>query len=209
MFLIGQYDSPFVRRVAVALHCYALPYEHRPWSTFGDAEKIAPYNPLLRVPVLVLDDGEALIESSAILDWMDEQAGAERALLPAQGEARRQALHRIALATGAADKGVALFYSGVFHDKASPDYVARLQGQIAAALAELDREAGERAGAWWGGERPEHDDIALACAARFLSEAHAAFYAGLDVPHVRDHCARAEALPEFAAVVQAFVGPGG
>jgi glutathione S-transferase len=37
MFLIGQYDSPFVRRVAIALRLYGLPFEHRPWSTFGDA----------------------------------------------------------------------------------------------------------------------------------------------------------------------------
>jgi len=53
MFLIGQYDSPFVRRVAIALRLYGLPFEHRPWSTFGDADKIAPYNPLRRVPTLV------------------------------------------------------------------------------------------------------------------------------------------------------------
>ena len=68
MFLIGQYDSPFVRRVAIALRLYGMPFEHRPWSTFGDADKIAPYNPLRRVPTLVLDSGEALIESTAILD---------------------------------------------------------------------------------------------------------------------------------------------
>jgi len=52
MFLIGQYDSPFVRRVAIAMRFYGIAYEHRPWSTFGDADKIAPYNPLRRVPTL-------------------------------------------------------------------------------------------------------------------------------------------------------------
>jgi glutathione S-transferase len=67
MILIGQYDSPFVRRVAIALRLYGIGFEHRPWSTFGDAEKIAPYNPLRRVPTLVLDGGEALIESTIIL----------------------------------------------------------------------------------------------------------------------------------------------
>ncbi len=68
MILIGQYDSPFVRRVGIALHLYGMTFEHRPWSTFGDGDKIALFNPLRRVPTLVLDDGEVLIESGAILD---------------------------------------------------------------------------------------------------------------------------------------------
>ena len=54
MILIGQYDSPFVRRVAIAMRLYGLAYEHRPWSTFGDADKLAAFNPLRRVPTLVL-----------------------------------------------------------------------------------------------------------------------------------------------------------
>src|SRR3954463_13607706 len=81
MILIGQYDSPFVRRVALALRLYGLPFEHRPWSTFGDADKIAPYNPLRRVPTLVLDGGEVLIESTAILDHLGETVGASRAMI--------------------------------------------------------------------------------------------------------------------------------
>ena len=48
MILIGQYDSPFVRRVAIAMRLYGMEFEHRPWSVFGDAEKIAQYNPLMR-----------------------------------------------------------------------------------------------------------------------------------------------------------------
>jgi glutathione S-transferase len=55
MILIGQYDSPFNRRVAIALRLYGLPFEHPPWSTFGDVDKIAAFNPLRRVPTLVLD----------------------------------------------------------------------------------------------------------------------------------------------------------
>ena len=89
MILIGMYDSPFVRRVAIALTLYGFEFEHRPWSVFRDAEMIAPYNPLFRVPTLVLDDGEVLIESAAILDALDQMVGPERAMAPASGAARR------------------------------------------------------------------------------------------------------------------------
>ena len=104
MFLIGQYNSPFVRRTAIALRLYGLPFEHRPWSTFGDADKIAPYNPLRRVPTLVLDNGEALIESAAILDYLDELVGPDKAMIAARGEVRRRQLLIIALATGLATR---------------------------------------------------------------------------------------------------------
>ncbi len=63
MILVGQYDSPFVRRVAIALDLLGFAFEHRPWSVFGDAEKVAAYNPMKRVPTLVLDDGETLLDS--------------------------------------------------------------------------------------------------------------------------------------------------
>ena len=68
MILIGQFDSPFVRRVAIAMRLYGIAFEHKPWSTFGDAGKIAPYNPLRRVPTLVLDNGETL--SRAWRSWI-------------------------------------------------------------------------------------------------------------------------------------------
>ncbi len=113
MILIGQYDSPFVRRVGIALHLHGMAFEHRPWSSFGDAEQLAALNPLRRVPTLVLDDGEVLVESGAILDHLDEVAGPGAALLPASGAARRHALRTCALATGLADKAVSLFHERV------------------------------------------------------------------------------------------------
>ena len=68
---------------------YGLPFEHRRWSVWGNAEDIARFNPLRRVPVLVLDDGEVLIESGAILDGLDDFVGESRALLPRGGARRR------------------------------------------------------------------------------------------------------------------------
>src|SRR5947207_9867055 len=109
MILIGQYDSPFVRRVAIAMRRYGLTYEHRPWSVFADADKIAEYNPLRRVPTLIMDQGDVLVESSAILEVLDELADPERLLLPRIGPVRRDGLRVMALATGFADKSVSLY----------------------------------------------------------------------------------------------------
>jgi glutathione S-transferase len=99
MQLVGHYDSPFVRRVGVSLHVLGIPFERKLLSVFSNAEEMRAFNPLVRVPALVLDDGECLIDSAAILDHLDEMAGPERALLPAGGKARRDALHKIVLST--------------------------------------------------------------------------------------------------------------
>src|SRR6516225_1375306 len=124
MFLIGQYDSPFVRRVAIAMRLYGLKFDHKPWSTFGDAEKIAPYNPLRRVPTLVLDDGEALIESTIILDYLDELVGPEKAMIAPRGLERRRHLRLCALATGLGDKAVSLLYESVLRKEQSKLWVS-------------------------------------------------------------------------------------
>ena len=140
MILIGQYDSPFVRRVAIALHHYGLPFEHRPWSVWADAEKIAQHNPLRRVPTLLLDDGSALVETFAILDSIDELAPNGRALVPPQGVARRDVLRVAALAGGIADKSVTLLYSALDLMQPSQIWSERCKQQILDSLSLLERE---------------------------------------------------------------------
>ncbi len=208
MILIGQYDSPFVRRVAVAMHLYGMAWEHRPWSTFGDAERIAAYTPLVRVPALVLDDGEVLIESGAILDWLDEQAGPGAALIAPSGPDRRRALKLIALATGMADKTVSLIYERAIHKRDTAVWVARCQGQINGVLDQLEAARAAAATDWLAGGRIGHADIALACALRLLAEAHPGLFDPARWPALARHAASCEALPAFQAVVQPFFSPG-
>jgi glutathione S-transferase len=207
MFLIGQYDSPFVRRTAIALRLYGLAFEHRPWSTFGDADKIAPFNPLLRVPVLVLDDGEALIDSAAILDHLDEMVGPERAMLARSGPARRKALRTIALATGLGDKAVSLFYEKRLHEKLSELWVGRCRMQIEAVLAVLEAERAERPTAYWFGDHIGHADIAVAAVLRFIGEAHPGLVSLADFPALGAHAKRMEALAAFQEISQPFIAP--
>ncbi len=207
MILIGQYDSPFVRRVGIALTLYRLPFEHRPWSTFGDAEKIRPYNPLTRVPTLVLDDGEVLIESHSILDYLDSLVPAADRLFPAAEPARHQALKVTALATGVSEKAVSLFYEKRLHKEVSDIWVERCRLQINGALGELETNRRKRGGGTWFGNAIGHADIAIACALRFIPEAHPGLIAMADFPALGADTARLEALPVFQAIAQKFIPP--
>jgi len=204
MILIGQYDSPFVRRVAIALNLYGLAFEHRPWSVFGDADRIAPFNPLRRVPTLILEDGETLIESAAILDALDDRVGEARALIPARGPPRRRVLKICALGAGLADKAVSLVYERAVHARATPAWVERCQAQIRATLDALEAERAAGAGPWWFGADLTHADIMVACALRFLGEAHGATFDLASWPALAAHAAGCEATPVFQRHVQPF-----
>jgi glutathione S-transferase len=208
MILIGQYDSPFVRRVAIALRLYGLPFEHRPWSTFGEADKIAPHNPLRRVPTLVLDGGEALIESTAILDYLDELVGPERAMIAAKGAERRRALKICALGSGLADKAISLMYERVLRKDQLKLWVERCEAQISGVLEVLEKERGGVTTPYWFGERIGHADIMVACALRFTGEGHPALF-DARYPALKAHGARCEALPAFREIVQKLAPPSG
>lgn len=209
MILIGQFDSPFVRRVAVTLDLYGMAFEHRPWSTFGDADRIAPYNPLLRVPTLLLEDGTSLIETGAIVDWLDEEAGPGKALMPRQGLQRRETLNVCALSSGLSDKAVSLYYEVVFHAEPSGAFVARLGRQIAGVLEVLEAGRAGRPDPFWFGTEPGHADVAVACSLGHLQASHPALFEAGAYPALAAHVGRCEALAPFSARYQAFEPPKG
>lgn len=207
MILIGLFDSPFVRRVAVSLRVLEIPFAHEAWSVGKDFARIRAHNPLGRAPALMLENGEVLIESGAILDYLDELAGPERALLPARGLERRRALKLMALATGAADKALQLVVERAFRpeDKRHAPWTDRCREQCLGALAELEQARTQATHAWLLGERLLQPDITLGCALGFIEEG-----AGLSLdayPALRAHRARCEALPAFASCYLPFYTP--
>ncbi|MES2603202.1 MAG: glutathione S-transferase family protein [Pseudomonadota bacterium] len=207
MNLIGQYDSPFVRRVALALRFYGIPFEHSPWSTFGDAEKIAIYNPLMRVPTLVLDDGEVLVESTAMLDYLDELAGPSRALIPDCGHVRREVLYICGLATGLADKGVSLLYERVLRSERSSRWIERCRTQIAGVFDRLEEDRAQHKTQFWFGDQITHADIAAACVIRFTREAHEGLFDDNRYAALARHAETCEALQPFQDIVQPLAPP--
>ncbi|MBB3215893.1 glutathione S-transferase [Ochrobactrum sp. RC6B] len=207
MILIGQYDSPFVRRVAIAMRLYGLPFEHKPWSTFGDRDRLAEFNPLSRVPTLVLDNGEVAIESAAILDYLDEIADGKHPLIAPKGAERRQALKICALSTGLADKAVSLLYEGLLRSEKSNVWVERCETQIARVLDVLENDLSERKSSYWFGDDIGHADIAATCALRFLREAHPHLFDEQKYPSLAGLAARCEALAQFQEIVQPLAPP--
>ena len=210
MKLIGMLDSPFVRPVAISMKLVGMPFEHLNWSVGKDFERIREYNPLGRVPTLVLDEGESLMESSAILDYLDERVGPERALLPRSGPERRAALRIIAIATGAAEKGRDQMYERAFRpeEKWHEPWLERCRMQMHGALAELERLAAQkRATPWLVGGWMTRADMMVACIFTLLNDALASTFKRGDYAELRAHVARCEELPEFKATRTAWVAP--
>lgn len=203
MILIGQYDSPFVRRVGIALRLYRLPFEHRPWSVFGDAEKLRALNPLIRVPTLVLHDGTILSDSHMMLDYLD--ALMPDPMFPRAEPARHRALRVAAMACGLAEKAVSLFYERRLHSQTSKLWEDRCTAQIGSVLTALNTERAACPGPWWFGQHLGHADIALACALRFTRDAHPGL--PMDFPALNAHASACEALPVFIEIAQPLVTP--
>lgn len=139
MQLIGYNESPFVRRIGVTLKLYDIPFEQRAVTT-SDRATIEPHNPLGRIPALVLDDGEALIDSTMILDHLDELAGPERALTPRSGAERRAVNRLVAVALGTCEKYVAAYYEQTKRPESHlwGPWLDRLEAQVRAGLQYIE-----------------------------------------------------------------------
>jgi glutathione S-transferase len=204
MILIGQYDSPFVRRVAVALKTYGLTYQHKPWSVFGDADKISKFNPLRRVPTLVTADHTVLTDSAAILAVLDAQVGPARASLARGGEDGRDLQRISAFAAGVADKGVALVYERALREVALPMWVERCRLQVLETLDLLEAERQLRPTAWLFDDALSHADVMLGTMWSFISQAHAEDFEWGRWPALAAHAQACEALEAFREANQPF-----
>jgi glutathione S-transferase len=195
VILVGQYDSPYVRRVAVSLRVLGLEYKHDTRSVFADFDAMREINPLGLIPSLVLPDGEVLIDSAAILDWLDQTAGPGQAMVPPAGPERRRALRLIALATGAIDKVGAAAYERIIRPAALrwPEWMERCRTQGAGAIATLGAES------WPDGAPLDQAQITTTCMVRYVQMADPELLPPGRHPTLDALSERCEALPEFRA----------
>jgi glutathione S-transferase len=200
MKLIGQYDSPFTRRVGITMTLYGLAFEHSTWSVFGNADELAAVNPLIRVPTLMLESGEALIETAAIIDYLDSLVEPEKRLSSQTQPERYRTQQVVSLASGVSDMAVRLFYEQRLHDTPSPAYVARLTRQLEQTLTVLENHLPTKG-------PMTQADIAITCMYRHLSECHPKIATVGRYPAIERHCAAHESQQVFVDISQAFVAP--
>ncbi len=142
MKLIGMLDSPYVRRVAISAKCLGIDLEHQPVSVFRHFEQFQQINPVVKAPTLVLDDGEVLIDSTLIIEYLEALAGPGKSLMPDDLDQRLRSLRLIGLALAACEKSVQLYYERNLRpaEIQFEPWVERVEGQLAAAYSALERE---------------------------------------------------------------------
>lgn len=167
MILYGRDLSPFARRLALFCAMQERAVDRQPILVQGeDFERLKTMNPVGRVPVLALDDGSMMTESYAIGDWLDETSPNGWRGLPASGDGRRTAYQRLAVASGTAEKAVALVYEKNRRPEEVqwPDWQDRLTGQIRGGLHGIEAHLPD---GWSGGDTPDAGDLAAVVAYQF------------------------------------------
>jgi glutathione S-transferase len=203
MQLVGLFDSPYVRRTAISMRLLGVPFEHRAISVFRDLEDFRTVNPVVKAPTLVCDDGTVLMDSSLILDYVEEISPSRHSLMPKGVGERLHVLRVIGLALAACEKSISIVYERELRpaEKQHEPWIKRVTHQLLAACDALEEELGQR---------PldadsaiiHQDGVTTAVAWSFLQLMVSDVVPAASYPRLRDFAARAEKLPEFAACPQ-------
>ena len=204
MVLIGMLDSPFVRRVAITMQVLGIDYQYRPLSIFESFDEFRSVHPLVKAPTLVCDDGEMLVDSTLIIDYLELLVGPEKSLMPKDASARRTALQQIGEALVAMEKVIQLVDEKTQRpaDVQHEPWINRLEQQVisAAGLMEASVEAAIESGNdWLAGTDPMQADITTAVAWDFIRRMASSTVRSANHPYLIEYSERAEALPAFLA----------
>ncbi len=203
MQLVGYLDSPFVRRVAVSMRFLGVDYTHRELSIFRHYDEFRRLHPAVKVPTLVCDDDEVLIDSSLIIAYLETHV-AGHSLMPLDADAYRAAVQQVGNALVAMEKVAQLVYETTQRppEKQHKPWATRIRQQLngATQLMEQSVKTCQAAGqAWLSGNTPGQADISTVIAWRFTCHIDAADLRPDDFPALVAFSEQAESLPEFQA----------
>jgi glutathione S-transferase len=166
MKLLGSLTSPFVRKVRVVMAEKRIECDfeqHDPWD---EATPIPRFNPLGKVPVLLMDDGTALFDSRVIVEYLDGLTPVSR-LIPDNGRPRVMVRRWEALADGVLEAAIAVYREGKRPAaQQSGAWIERQQRKVSAGLEMMAEELGEKN--WCHGEGYSLADIAVGCCLGWL-----------------------------------------
>jgi glutathione S-transferase len=166
MKLIGTPTSPYTRKARVVLAEKRIDYDFVVDPPFEAATGVAAYNPLGKVPVLVLDDGSTIFDSRVIVEYLDNASPVTK-LLPEDTRHRIQTRRWEALADGCTDATVAIVME---RRRPEPlqygEWIARQQVKIERALQSMSEDLGSRT--WCCGDFFNLSDVAVGCCLGFL-----------------------------------------
>ena len=170
MRLFGSPASPFVRKVRIVLEEKGIPHEYVIERPSAPGSRVAQFNPLGKIPVLILDNGRAIYDSPVIVEYLDGVSG-EPKLIPADFEQRIEVKRWEALADGIADATVAVNHEyREPADKQRPAVWFEKQRQkIGRGLDIMERDLGGREFCF--GSRFSLADIAVVYALGYLDYA--------------------------------------
>ena len=167
MKLIGSLTSPYVRKVRIVFFEKKVDVDLEIENVWAPDTKITNYNPLGKVPCLLLDDGEAIYDSRVIAEYVDTLSPVGR-LIPTESRERATVKTWEALADGIKDAGILARLEATLRppEQQSPVWVDRQIGKMKAALEQMSRKLGDNA--WCHGNQMTLADIAVGCALGYL-----------------------------------------
>ncbi len=197
MKLVGSLTSPYVRKVRVLLAEKQLAHDFLEESAWTAETTVPRYNPLNKVPALVLDDGASIYDSAVITEYVDGLPG--RRFLPAGGPERAVARCHEALGDGIMDAGITIFLERKREAaRQDPAWIERQASKVNAGIAALAQALGSRPNL--GGAEMALGDIACACALFWIDfRLKADFDWRGQHPALAAWAQRLEARPSFAA----------
>ncbi len=147
MKLVGSNTSPYVRKVRIVMAEKKLDYTYVLEDPGARDSKITEYNPLGKVPCLVMEGGEAIFDSRVIVEYLDTLSPVGK-LIPASGRERAEVKTWEALADGLLDAALLVRYEATWSGRAPEQrcqaWMDKQMGKIHSALGAMSRGLAEK-----------------------------------------------------------------
>ena len=169
MKLIGSTTSPYVRKVRIVMAEKKLDYRFVNEDVWAADTNISAFNPLGKVPCLIMEGGEALFDSRVIVEYVDTLSPVGK-LIPGSGRERAEVKTWEALSDGLLDAAILArleaTWPGRKDGERSQAWIDRQLKKIDDSLTAMDRALAERSNCV--GIHLSLADIAVAVAVGYL-----------------------------------------